>query len=58
MHSQKPLIHSERHMRIICVGFGASGLRFTYKLQRSFKNFSLAVFEKVSRFIGPSYANT
>ncbi|KAF2867687.1 hypothetical protein BDV95DRAFT_502350 [Massariosphaeria phaeospora] len=39
-------IHSERHMRIVCVGAGASGLCFAYKLQRSFQNFSLKIYEK------------
>ena len=39
-------IHSERQMRIICIGAGASGLCFAYKLQRSFTNFSLTVYEK------------
>jgi cation diffusion facilitator CzcD-associated flavoprotein CzcO len=33
-------------MRIACVGAGASGLCFAYKLQRSFQNFSLTVYEK------------
>ena len=36
-------IHHERQMRIICIGAGASGLCFAYKLQRSFHNFSLTV---------------
>ena len=36
-------IHHERPMRIICIGAGASGLYFAYKLQRSFRNFSLTV---------------
>ena len=38
-------IHSERQMRVICIGAGASGLCFAYKLQRSFTNFSLTVYE-------------
>ncbi len=36
-------IHHERQIRIICIGAGASGLCFAYKLQRSFRNFSLTV---------------
>ncbi len=36
-------IHHEQPMRIICVGAGASGLCFAYKIQRSFQNFSLTV---------------
>jgi cation diffusion facilitator CzcD-associated flavoprotein CzcO len=43
--NNKP-IHSERHMRIACIGAGASGLCFAYKLQRSFQNFSLSIYEK------------
>ncbi|KAF2676844.1 monooxygenase [Lentithecium fluviatile CBS 122367] len=39
-------IHSERHMRVVCVGAGASGLCLAYKLQRSFQNFSLTIYEK------------
>jgi cation diffusion facilitator CzcD-associated flavoprotein CzcO len=39
-------IHSERHVRIVCVGAGASGLLLAYKLQRHFSNFSLIVYEK------------
>lgn len=39
-------IHTERQMRIICIGAGASGLCFAYKIQRSFTNFSLTVYEK------------
>ena len=36
-------VHHERFIRIICIGAGASGLCFAYKLQRSFRNFSLSV---------------
>ncbi|EJD40907.1 FAD/NAD(P)-binding domain-containing protein [Auricularia subglabra TFB-10046 SS5] len=39
-------IHSERHVRIIVVGAGASGLLIAYKLQRSFRNFTLSVYDK------------
>ncbi|EJD40912.1 FAD/NAD(P)-binding domain-containing protein [Auricularia subglabra TFB-10046 SS5] len=39
-------IHSERHVRIITVGAGASGLLVAYKLQRSFRNFTLSVYDK------------
>jgi cation diffusion facilitator CzcD-associated flavoprotein CzcO len=43
--SQKP-IHEERHLKVICIGAGASGLQLAYKLQRSFENFDLIVYEK------------
>jgi hypothetical protein len=36
-------IHSERQVKIICVGAGASGLCLAYKLGRSFRNFDLTV---------------
>ena len=50
-------IHVERPMRIICVGAGASGLCFAYKLQRSFQNFSLTVYEKNAEVSGTWYEN-
>ena len=43
--SQKP-IHEERHLKVICIGAGASGLLLAYKLQRSFENFELILYEK------------
>ena len=51
-------IHTERHMRIICIGAGPSGLCFAYKLQRSFTNFSLAVYEKNVGVSGTWFENT
>ncbi|EJD55211.1 FAD/NAD(P)-binding domain-containing protein [Auricularia subglabra TFB-10046 SS5] len=39
-------IHNERHVRVITVGAGASGLLVAYKLQHSFRNFSLTVYDK------------
>ena len=39
-------IHQERHLRLICIGAGASGLLIAYKLQRSFTNFDLVCYEK------------
>lgn len=50
-------IHSERHMRIIVCGAGASALCFAYKLQRSFENFSLQLFEKNSDISGTWFEN-
>ncbi|KAL2813563.1 monooxygenase [Aspergillus granulosus] len=34
-------IYNERHVKVVCVGAGASGLCLGYKIQRSFENFSL-----------------
>jgi len=50
-------VHSERHVRIICVGAGASGLLLAYKLQRHFSNFSLTVYEKNPEVSGTWYEN-
>lgn len=50
-------IHSERHVRVICVGAGASGLLMAYKLQKHFNNFSLVVYEKNPAVAGTWYEN-
>ncbi|KAL8654524.1 MAG: hypothetical protein Q9226_003405 [Calogaya cf. arnoldii] len=39
-------IHTERPISIVCIGAGASGLLLAYKLQRSFGQFELTIFEK------------
>lgn len=39
-------IHQERHVKVICVGAGASGLMFAYKIQRHFQNIDLTIYEK------------
>lgn len=52
----KPL-HLERQMKIICIGAGASGLCFAYKLQRSFENFDLVIYEKNEDISGTWYEN-
>ncbi|KAF8240258.1 FAD/NAD(P)-binding domain-containing protein [Tricholoma matsutake] len=50
-------ICKERHMKIICIGAGASGLLLAYKLQRSFNNFSLVLYEKNDQIGGTWYEN-
>ncbi|CAI6334554.1 unnamed protein product [Periconia digitata] len=50
-------MHAQRHVRIICVGAGASGLLMAYKLQRHFSNYSLTVYEKNSEVSGTWYEN-
>lgn len=50
-------IHSERHIRVICIGAGASGLLFAYKLQRSFRNFELVIYEKNEEVAGTWWEN-
>ncbi|KAF2816163.1 FAD/NAD(P)-binding domain-containing protein [Mytilinidion resinicola] len=50
-------IHAKRHVRIICIGAGASGLLMAYKLQRHFSNFSLTVYEKNLEVSGTWFEN-
>lgn len=50
-------LHTERHIRIICVGAGASGLLMAYKLQKHFSNFSLQIYEKNPEVAGTWYEN-
>jgi cation diffusion facilitator CzcD-associated flavoprotein CzcO len=39
-------IHDQKFLKVICVGAGASGLLFAHKMQRSFENFELTLYEK------------
>ncbi|KAI1752139.1 hypothetical protein F4782DRAFT_158594 [Xylaria castorea] len=50
-------IHAERHMRIVVIGAGASGLLVAYKLQKDFNNFSLTIYEKNPSISGTWYEN-
>lgn len=50
-------IHAERHLNIICVGAGASGLLMAYKLQKHFTNFTLTVYEKNPEVSGTWFEN-
>ena len=50
-------IHSERHVKIICIGAGASGLLLAYKLQKHFNNYSLTIYEKNSEVSGTWFEN-
>ena len=52
----KPIYH-RRHIRIICIGAGASGLLFAYKLQKSFDNFTLKIYEKNAGIGGAWFEN-
>lgn len=54
--SQNP-IHYARRLKVICIGAGASGLLLAYKLQRSFENFELVVYEKNNAVSGTWYEN-
>ncbi|KAF3063483.1 putative sterigmatocystin biosynthesis monooxygenase stcW [Daldinia childiae] len=50
-------IYNERHVKVICVGAGASGLCLAYKLQRSFRSYSLTIYEKNPSVGGTWYEN-
>lgn len=50
-------IHAERHVNVICVGAGASGLLMAYKIQKNFQNMSITVFEKNVEVSGTWYEN-
>ncbi|KAM0367794.1 hypothetical protein ACHAPY_011639 [Fusarium culmorum] len=50
-------IHANRHLRVICIGSGASGLHLMYKMKREFTNVSLDVYEKNPDVSGTWYEN-
>lgn len=50
-------IHAERTVRIACIGAGVAGLCLAYKLQRSFRNIELVVYEKNKSVGGVWYEN-
>lgn len=56
VRGQNP-IHHARRLKVICIGAGASGLLLAYKLQRSFENFELVVYEKNDAVSGTWYEN-
>ena len=55
-HGDQPLF-AERRIRIICIGAGASGLCLAYKLERSFRNFELIIYEKNPEISGTWWEN-
>lgn len=50
-------IHSNRHLRVICIGAGASGIYMAYKLKHYFTDFTLDVYEKNPDIGGTWYEN-
>ncbi|KAH7083601.1 hypothetical protein FB567DRAFT_604618 [Paraphoma chrysanthemicola] len=50
-------IHANRHMRVICVGAGASGLYLAYKLKHYFTDFTLDIYEKNADIGGTWFEN-
>ena len=57
-NSLQKAIHHPRDLRIVCIGAGVSGLCFAYKLQRSFENFELILYEKNAQVSGTWFENT
>lgn len=60
IHAQLGLgspIHEEKHLKVICIGAGASGLLVAYKLQRNFANYDLVCYEKNPDLGGTWYEN-
>ena len=55
--NQRNPIHHPRHMRIICIGAGLAGLCFAYKLQRSFEDYDLVIYEKNRGIAGVWFEN-
>jgi cation diffusion facilitator CzcD-associated flavoprotein CzcO len=54
-HRLRGPIHAQRHVRVVCIGAGASGLLMAYKLQKHFSNYSLQVYEKNAEVSGTWY---
>lgn len=50
-------IHANRHMRVVCIGAGASGLYLAYKLKHYFTDFTLSVYEKNTEISGTWFEN-
>ncbi|KAK8109514.1 hypothetical protein PG999_007651 [Apiospora kogelbergensis] len=50
-------IHANRHLRVICIGAGASGLYLGYKLRKDFTDFTLDIFEKNADIGGTWFEN-
>ncbi|KAI0902789.1 FAD/NAD(P)-binding domain-containing protein [Ustulina deusta] len=55
--TREDAIHNERYVKVICVGAGASGICLAYKLQRSFRCFSLTIYDKNPCIGGTWYEN-
>jgi hypothetical protein len=54
-HRLRGPIHAQRHVRVVCIGAGASGLLMAYKLQKHFSNYSLQIYEKNAEVSGTWY---
>jgi cation diffusion facilitator CzcD-associated flavoprotein CzcO len=50
-------MHANRHLRVMCVGAGASGLCLAYKLKHYFTDFTLNIYEKNEDIGGTWFEN-
>ncbi|AEO67780.1 uncharacterized protein THITE_2050573 [Thermothielavioides terrestris NRRL 8126] len=50
-------IYANRHMRVVCIGAGASGLYMAYKLKHYFTDFTLNIYEKNPQISGTWFEN-
>ncbi|KAK8074119.1 FAD/NAD(P)-binding domain-containing protein [Apiospora phragmitis] len=50
-------IHANRHLRVACIGAGASGLYLAYKLRKDFTDFTLDIYEKSPDIGGTWFEN-
>ncbi|KAM4066273.1 NAD(P)-binding rossmann-like domain-containing protein [Hirsutella rhossiliensis] len=50
-------LHANRHLRVICIGAGASGLYLAYKLKYYFTDFTLNIYEKNPEVGGTWFEN-
>ncbi|KAF3401649.1 putative sterigmatocystin biosynthesis monooxygenase stcW [Penicillium rolfsii] len=54
--SDRPL-HANRHLRVVCIGAGASGIYLAYRLKKLFTDYTLNVYEKNSGIGGTWWEN-
>ncbi|KAK7204234.1 flavin-binding monooxygenase [Myxozyma melibiosi] len=52
-----PINTPQRRLKTICIGAGASGLYYAYKIQRHFDDFDLTVYEKNAGIAGTWWEN-
>lgn len=54
---ETPIFETQRTLKVVCIGAGASGLLIAYKLQKHFSKLDLRVFEKNSDITGTWFEN-
>lgn len=50
-------IHANRHLRVVCIGAGPSGIYLAYKLKTCLVDFTLDVYEKNPEVGGTWFEN-